>query len=207
MNVEAGELLRRVAGKTNLFFALTHKKGTLIQLSRKIDQKIEAFKQAGYTDEQLTVLSDLSGQLKEIAKNGAGITYIFDFSLPHETHHQMVLNALGDNVFPEETVDALSKLDVWKNPKVTQPTGQVSTFNKLYPNARGVTKAFEIAAMLDTGEIQSKDKERFLQIFAQGIRKASPDINEANFARIFQYDSTPGNTRGDSETGSERKVS
>jgi hypothetical protein len=60
----------------------------------------------------------------------------------------------------------------------------------------------EIAAMLDTGEIQSKDKERFLQIFAQGIKQASPEINTADFARIFQYDSTPSNARGDTETES-----
>lgn len=205
LNVEAGELLRRIAGKSNLFFALTHKRGTLIQLARKIDRKLDEFRKIGYSDAEIKVLSDLADQLREIAKNGAGITYIFDFSLPHETHHQMVFNALGDNVYPEEYIDQLSQFPVWKNPKVTQPTGQVSTFNKLYPNARGVTKAFEIAAMLDTGEIQSNDKERFLQIFAQGIRKASPEINEANFARIFQYDSTPSNARGDTEAGSERQ--
>lgn len=164
--------------------------------------------QAGYTDKQVGFLTNLAEQLDEMAAKGAGVTYVFDFALPHETHHKLVLNFLNGKKIKEGWLDKLEKHGIKDTGLVKSVTGQGELpYTVLYPNNTREADAFEIAAMLETGEMSHPNKDAFLRDFADGILDATNgEINNdpRTYERILKYRSdnkaADGRGRTDTET-------
>jgi len=198
LNEAGAELARRVEAsatgkKVSQFYGSTHTTGQLKKLAQTAKEWADRYEEKGYTADQVKSMRDLAANLETLAeKGGAGVVYIFDFALPHETHHKLVLDALGGKAFPKQAIAELEALDIWNaNPTITTPDGQTKSFNSAYPSLSKQHKVFEMAAMLETGEISHSDKDRFLDIFARGILEVTTELDPVQFARILSFRRQP----------------
>lgn len=197
LNEEAGELMRRLED-TGAFYGATYSQANLKKLAKKADEWIERSKELGYTDRQIKGLTQLAENLKELAKQKVGIGYVFDEALPEETHHKMVLELLDGKKFKDYS--KFKELSVWNDPLI----------KRLYPRASNFVRTVEIAAKLETGQIESADKEKFLNLFADAIiDTVGPEaISDPQlYTRILDYASakTSDTGRGE-ESGGSRSV-
>lgn len=205
-NEEAAELARRVWASAidkdvSPFYGATHTSAQLRKFAREARKAAAEYVKLGYTPAQVKSLKQMSDAFLELANQAHGVVYAYDFALPHETHHKLVLDALGGKPFPKETLKELESLDIWNaNPTITTPDGVSKSFKKAYPRLSKQSKAIEMAAMLETGEIQHADKEKFLDIFARGILEVTDELDPVKFERILAYADTQTSDPGRDQT-------
>jgi hypothetical protein len=204
LNEEGGELLRRLMGtesgeNESSFFGATHSAAKLRKLGDLAMEKAKEYvKDYGYTNSQVRSLRELGDHLRGLAKSGkAGITYVYDDSLPEETHHALILDAGG--ISPKAIV-TLKENPLWNSER----------FDQEYPNASDRVKAIELAAKLETGqdywpEVSEADKQAFLNVVADdiidrntkdGVLTLDPDV----FQRLISYGTTETGNAERSET-------
>src|SRR5690606_23698060 len=121
----------------------TYSQSKLKKIAAEADQWIATYRELGYSDRQLKGFVQLAENLKELAKQKVGITYIFDEALPEETHHKMVLELLDGKKFKDYS--KFKELSVWNDPLI----------RRQYPRASNFVRTVEIAAKLETGQIES----------------------------------------------------
>jgi GGDEF domain-containing protein len=204
LNEEAAELARRLESSlrnadTSPFFGTTHTDRTLKGLAEEAKKwALHYENNSGYTTEQVASLRKLADDFTELAKEAHGVAYVFDFAIPHETHHKLVLDALGGKKFPRKAIEKLKALDIWNDKGLQRilPTGEKRLFHLDYGKVSQETKALELAAQLETGEIVHPDKDKFLEIFADGILDVTTELDPVKFARVIQYANTQTSDTG-----------
>lgn len=199
LNEEAGELLRRLmvnkGDSGSSFYGVVQDSKSLKALAKEADSFVEQYLEVGYTDAQVKGLKTLADNLRELSNQAHGIAYVFDESLPEESHHKLVLDLLNGKRFDKSFYAPLKEMDVWNDPLI----------KRQYPKANDFVRAVEIAAKLETGQIKSKDKDKFLNHFADGIiDTVGPIDNPAFYDRVLNYASTQtSDTRGRTESEGE----
>jgi hypothetical protein len=200
LNEEAAELVRRLQGtlqnkRIGQAYGTTYTAAMLRQLARTATESAAKYESLGYTPAQVKSLRRLANDFLTLAnaEKDFGITYTFDFALPHEQRHVLDKRALGGKRPKKSVVD-----------EIVDELGKDPQFKKKYGRKSKNTQAFEIIAAIvnneDYGWTQEQ-KDSALKTWADGILDLNPDLDIEKFAEI--YDNAKINNPADDTRGRE----